>query len=745
MYSIALVQNQSEMLHYGYADARSLLDGYEFRLFTGDNVAELPALLARRHVDAVVLGSNALNDKVIMRTLCNSGFADQLGQFMASGRGFLCMQQIGLAMRKGPMLNVLPEPLGRVLPTVLPPEDTAMSGQLAVGSGAASHVALNYPRVIDPDELCAHARDFPSLPGVYWHYWDKVDLSDWDQLIVDPSSAAERALVLAAKQSAPWRVVISALPLDWQKHANLFRNLLTYVVEGRHNVATLTDGRPGGPFEYLRESLVVLRVPFGEYVLPHDLAGLARNIEHGIHSTLLIAQGLQLRDLPEPLLGTLGTAVQAGALRVLDIGPGAYGIRGVNVVSRELRPRRLLQSTELQIQSELRTGYIDDSFWSHVETLQTLDELPDRTVDYAGLLEPAWAITRNHDRDGSYDEIFGPTCAYYWFRARYLRADSAEARQTAEWLRRALPRYDSHERALAYIMFASHGQLRPEEEDELVRVIRGLDVSRLSETDLVLYLRAILAVSKRVDLMTPLALALVDRQRNGAWVDLTTTATAANLLLDAHAVLSGDEGRVDVRQKIESSVLDAIVVILRLLAQSEAMPGPRTYPWDGKASTTTKCLQAWMKFDALQDLPVYDILENLRRSNENATQFASNWTALEVLRETNEENVRLRGELTGAIQREQRATRSLRQADDRVRWRNGALVVAAVVMYVLVTMVIGLLTSKERSLAVAMLDGFVKGWGFHLALISLVLSLVGFSASRRGKGKPDKDGTPEPG
>jgi hypothetical protein len=744
MYSIALVQNQSEMAHYGYADARPLLEGYQYRLFTGDNVAELPTLLSRRQVDAVVLGSNALNDKVIMRTLCNPGFAGQLGDFMAAGRGFLCMHQMGLAMRKGPTLDVLPEPLGRVLPTVLPPEDTAMSGRLAVGSGAASHVALNYPRVIDPDEVCAGGRDFPSLPGVYWHYWDRVDLSDWDQLIVDPSGPTERALVLAAKQSAPWRVVISALPLDWQKQVSLFRNLLTYAVEGRHNVATLSDGRPSGPFEYLRESLVVLRVPFGEYVLPDDLAALDRNVQHGIHSTLLIAPGLQLRDLPEPILGTVGVAVQEGMLRVLDIGPGAYGIRGVHVVSREVRPRRLLQSTELQIQGELRTGYIDDSFWSHVETLQTLDELPDRTVDYAGMLEPAWAITRNHDRDGSYDEIFGPTCAYYWFRARYLGAGSAEAQQTAAWLRRALPRYDSHERALAYIMFASHDQLQPEEEEELVRVVRGLDVSQLSETDLVLYLRAVLAVSKRTDLVTPLALALVGRQRDGAWVDLTTTAIAANLLLDAHEVLSGDEGRADVRRQIESSALDAIVVILRVLAQSEAMPGSRAYPWDGKASTTTKCLQAWMKFDALQDLPVYDILENLRRSSESATQMASNWTALEVLRETNEENVGLRGELAGAVDREQQATRSLRRADDRVRWRNGALAAAAVALYVLVTMVIGLATSKERSLGTALLDGFVKGWGFHLAFISLVISLVGIAASRRGKGKQDKDGAPAP-
>jgi len=116
-----------------------------------------------------------------------------------------------------------------------------------------------------------------------------------------------------------------------------------------------------------------------------------------------------------------------------------------------------------------------------------------------------------------------------------------------------------------------------------------------------------------------------------------------------------------------------------------------------------------------------------------------------VLRETNEENVRLRGELAGAVEREQQATRSLRRADDRVRWRNGALAAAAVALYVLVTMVIGLATSKERAFVTALLNGFVKGWGFHLAFISLVVSLVGIAASRRGKGRQDKDGAPEAG
>src|SRR6185503_19281855 len=81
------------------------------------------------------------------------------------------------------------------------------------------------------------AGTFASLPGVYWHYWDDVDLVDWDPLLVDPHGG--RALVLASKQSASGRVVLSALPLDWQQNQPLLSNLLAYVIEGHHHLATL--------------------------------------------------------------------------------------------------------------------------------------------------------------------------------------------------------------------------------------------------------------------------------------------------------------------------------------------------------------------------------------------------------------------------------------------------------------------------------------------------------------------------
>jgi len=54
MYTIALIQNQSEMVHYGYADARPLIKelNYETELYTADNIDALATALNRNQYDA---------------------------------------------------------------------------------------------------------------------------------------------------------------------------------------------------------------------------------------------------------------------------------------------------------------------------------------------------------------------------------------------------------------------------------------------------------------------------------------------------------------------------------------------------------------------------------------------------------------------------------------------------------------------------------------------------------------------
>jgi hypothetical protein len=75
------------------------------------------------------------------------------------------------------------------------------------------------------------------------------------------------------------------------------------------------------------------------------------------------------------------------------------------------------------------------------------------------------------------------------------------------------------------------------------------------------------------------------------------------------------------------------------------------YPWDGKASTAMKCLEARLKFDGSLDLPVYEAADVLHRAGSKASAIASGRTALSVLEELKNENDALRKELADSKER----------------------------------------------------------------------------------------------
>ena len=174
-------------------------------------------------------------------------------------------------------------------------------------------------------------------------------------------------------------------------------------------------------------------------------------------------------------------------------------IKRLSVAGRERLALRLLQDAELRIQAELRSGYIDGSFWSTAETLQTLRSLSHSAGDYRQLVRHALEIANEHDRDGSYDEVFGATCAFLWMRGTFLGADAKETKATARWIRARIEKYDTREQALAYLTLDELRLLTREEMKSPVSLLNTLEPERLSEIDLVVYLRAAL-VSRHMSL-----------------------------------------------------------------------------------------------------------------------------------------------------------------------------------------------------------------------------------------------------
>jgi hypothetical protein len=715
MYKIALIQNQSEMAHYGYADARALLSdlSYETTLFTAHNIEEMPVSLADSF-DAVVLASNALNDKKIRETVQAGPVRDALQEFLLRGGGLLSFHQLGLAGLSDARFDFLPDALKPVQAVRRPADERSALGNLAISTAAVQHILLVYPNLIDSNVIQQNAVSFRSLPGLYWHYWDEIGLASWDTLMVDTNDQKSRPLLLASKQSEPYRIVMSALTLDWQRQRALLENLLTYVVEGRHSTALLSDDHHVTTgYSYLLETLRSRRFPFAEYRRNTNLSSLARYIESRVHTTLLLAPFVDLNDEPQFLQDAIKTEIDAGGLRLLKVEEAQSGVGRYSVVSRQRYATRIMQQVELRVQGELRLGYIDGSFWSTAESLQSLRAIPHRSKrDYGKLVVGVLTAINDHDRDGSYDEVFGATCAAYWIRATYLGVADRATRETERWIRSAINRYEDRERALAYTIFATCGVLTPDDKAQLEAIFTNLNFQRLTQADVVSYIRAALSVDA-LQCLPPLILSLNDQRNNEPWVDLATAAEAASLLMDCQRSLRNYPQLLSaaVSQAVNRLVFEVVIEMQGILERRASnMTG---YPWDGKASTSLKCLEAWLKFDNGLETPVYDLVDELKSGAAAEIDLASGRTALNVLEELKTENEQLTVKLDAAN------NKFLALAHSRLRYRP-LLAIAAVFMYLSVVFFTSGIVAGGKPFTKFVSDTFVTPWPFHLAFASLI-------------------------
>jgi hypothetical protein len=744
--TIAVVQNQSEMAHYGYGDMRPLLEAHGYRtvLFTGDDIGDLTTLMSRDDLDAVVLASNALNDRTIWDHLGSQQFRAALAQFLSGGRGLLSFQQLGLAMRKGPTVNLLPEPLDAVLPMVRPNDERTVDGEPRIPEGTR-HVAMLYPYRVDVTALRDRSAAFPSLPGLYWHYWTQVNRADWDVLLADPGAdGSERALLIATREHAPHRVVLSAMPLDWQSHEDIVTNLLLYVVEGSHNTAVLHGSDTSISSEYLLASLRANRLGHRVYDVPSQTDELLQHIRDGVHTTLVVEPETQPQ--PAAVQDTVRRAVESGIARTieLDRSTSERG-RALRISSRRLFPERLLREIRVRIHADLQhLDYIDDSFLRHVSTLQNLHALAvavggsEPEDDFRNDMAGAWYIVERHDRRGSYDDVFGATVALWWLRTRYLGAEHESSRATTRWLANAIDGCPRREQALAFVTFADLRALTTAELDRVEQILTEVTApenGHATESDTILYLRAAVVAGR-----TAAIARLVDRlahgqEDSGRWVDLTTTGSAVSALLDARALLLAKTGYERVASQIETLALSAVIHILDGLdpAVLRGAGSARAYPWQGRASTSATCLRAWIQFDSLIDIPVREVVDTLRRDEGAAAEAASLRSVLAVLQEIKSEAVDLRDRLN-------ESRRELARAN-RMRTRARLITIGvAVLVYLLFALFIGLASIPGvGGLATALRRGIVDAWAVHAGVVAALAAILTVPwerwFSRQGQGQ----------
>ena len=731
MMRIALVQNQSEMAHYGYADARPLISGfgYDVTLYTADNIDTLSSSLARGHYDAVVFGSNSLNDKTIRTETRNEIFINVFREWLKKGHGCLCLHQLKLATLEESNLCFLPQPLDLISAQIRPETEKSAEGEIQYSSAADDHILLLYPNTIEPSNIKSSSLKFSSLPGLYWHSWHKMNLSDWEVLLVDGSMVKEeRPLLISVREPCDYRVVVTSLALDWHKQHFLLQNILTYVVEGRHNTAILLDAdNRSTAFDYFLGTLRSRKYPYKSYFLGQEHSSLINYIKNGVHSILVIGPFVRLDKLAKDLVDAIHKRVISGNLKLVSIEDREPEVKRFSVAGRERIAMRLLYDTELMIQAELGSGYIDGSFWSTAETLQSLRAIKQATGDYGYHINRVLELAKkNNDRDGSYDEVFGVTCALLWIRGIFLGVGDKETINTLSWINARISRYDSREKILAYLTLADLKILKAKDNDALVSLLVGIAPEQLSEIDLVYYLRAAL-ISNHKSIMSSIVIAIDKKQSNGAWIDLATTATVITALIDTLSASAGDTAMYsDLKAKIEPMVFKGIIHIQESLESSLEAGYDTNYPWDGKASTTIKCIQAWLKFEELIDLPIHELVSTLTGYSKESMKLFSSRQALSVLEDIKYDNTELRRKVANIEKDISIISDKRNSANKKARRYMLAIAPLLLALYILVSIIIDIsINGGTASLLSVLKSAFTDKWAFHLALLAAIAAYLG--------------------
>jgi hypothetical protein len=745
LYKVALIQNQSEMSHYGYADARPLFEEYEYRteLYTSQNIDELSSDLIRLKFDAIVFASNALNDKTIRERVMSNEFRTSFEVFIKNGKGCLILHQLRLA-QDGIPLGFLPNPLNIIQPRVRADKGNSQDNNLYLTQIAKEHVFFLYPHIISIDEIKSRCLSHRSLRGLYWHYWDNLNGVDWNILLYDTDQQGlERPLIIASKESEIFRIALCSLTLDWQKQKTLLKNILTYIIEGKHHLAILRDSpNMSFGFEYFIESLKAQKYPFGIYDVNQNLDDFQRNIERGVHTIIIFGPFVNKEKINDSIISLINEKIQSGSVKLLTMSSDTY-LRGFYTSGREKFAQKILHEVELKLQWELSSGYIDGSFGSTVESLQILNDLSAHTRSKYDnqLLRKVIDIINDHDRNrnGSYDEVFGVTCSLLWMRAIYLGADNEDTKRTINWIRENLGSYEDRERILAYYTMIDTGLAK----DEEIRTLRNLLLSqqgkweKLSELDLIVYLKSAIK-SRTNDIIIPIIKALEENQKIGFWVDLATTASAVSALLDAQKLLkqeySQDYSRM--REILEPMIFKSIIYIH---ASMENISETKIYPWDNKASTSLKCIQAWLNFENLIDLPVRELLDALKIYSIGEISKSSINTSLTILEELRNEN---RDLIEKNFKLHEKLQKQYKSIDITSRYKVHIIIAFLISSYLIMSFIIysyfiGLNTPLNEIIA----GFFVRGLIYHLAFLTLLATIfAGIPAwKRRSSGEMNNE------
>ena len=605
MYRVALIQNASEMLRYSWGDIRPMIQRlYAYDGYTAENLDELYARLRTGRYDAIVIASNACNDKALRESLVQH--RQELDDFLRAGKGLLVSFQMKLS--ESNTYGFLPESAAVAAVGRIQTGERPQEGGLSVAAGRPLHTVLQFPNAIDIADISTHCLVNNMVQGLYWIYLLPAHPEHYETLIEDGSYGQPRALLISTREDLRFRIVVSALALDWQMHDRLWENAVRYVVEGRPSIAVLAkSSNPQFDFRYLVSLLQVGKVPHHIY---SDVAVRQGDIAPNIHDTYVLDPAWS-PDEVEDFVARNTDLVDAGRARIFYFGKTRHGHPIISAVSNVREYQVIARNAITWLVSRFPTdpskGYWADSFWCTVDALQCLVEFG---IPVAQFKDKILASINKHDKNGSYDEVLGATCAMLEVYKLFLGTDDDRTRNALRWVQAHVHDKTLFERATGYDTLARVGEHvdRNRLDDFRMEVMKSAP-SLDNEFSIYRFARTLLTCGFADEAEKVVwNLRELQNPQDGRWVNATDTAALVELL-------------IDIRQATKRLNADMDEMIFRAIQFVRASYTPELFSWNCDVSATAKATKALRVFEQGIRFPIDVTMAALREGDDRAQKF----------------------------------------------------------------------------------------------------------------------------
>lgn len=586
LYFIALIQNESEMMRYSWADVRPAIDnmGYSFDSYTAENLALFFVELARKKYDAVIIAANACNDSNVLEGL--KANKEIIEGYLKSGGGLLISFQMRLASYDS--YGFLPEEYEIKAINRIVHGESPKDGCISKCMENEDNVLHYYPKVVDEEKVNENCLHNDNVEGIYWTYLIPKHPENYDVIIEDKYNR-DRQLLVVSKETLGARIVVTSLSLDWQMHTELLGNAIEYVVRGRPTIAILKKrGIDNFEFKYLVSTYESSKLSFKEYCLDKLTS---EEIVTSVHDVLIIDTAWN-EDEVSTFINDNKIDISVGKYKVITF--GANKSPSYSVISSYKTSQGIIDAVLVWLQSIYNSDrpYWQGSFWRTYDVLYAFNYFK---IPICVFENSITSELDKHDKNGSYDEVLGATCAmfqiYNWF---YDDKEYSKLVRTKKWIEDNLYTKALFEKATAFDILISNGmEITELEKDNLKKEIEKQLLNHNNEFTLYRYCKTLYVcgyLQEAINIVEKL-FELQD-SKEGKWVNLSHTAAVLDLLLDLYC------------DSNQNSIVTIEKMILKGISYIKSHYNYDEKSWNQDASVSAKCIVVLEKFERLVTLPI---------------------------------------------------------------------------------------------------------------------------------------------